>query len=653
MPDAQRRETPEETPAIHHVEEREDHFIVTDSTGAFRVEKSGLAPDTLAHIQGMAHGGLVGGIAGGVRVDSGPAEEGGQDAPPVESPDDPDKEPGPRQVEILDRGHPKREAGSGGKSTPLLMAEGGGVPDAGAPGSAFLPYPTVGPPDAGVGGMPVPAGAMAPPALPGGQSLLERMNGGPLDASQLFAVPQALMDAVPEGLRQLVKTTGAGLVLDPLAQAGRALAPQKDETLPDTSGPWKDPGMPPMATEDMAKTPAAPPAPAATLPGGGTGQVGELNKGLAEQRAALLAQAEVEKQRGAALLQLSDSHIAQMQGLEAAHAEQMAAHQRRADDLFQATLNAKIDPNRVWTSADVGQRIGAGIGIILSGIGQSMGGGPNLALQQIDRTIDRDIDAQKTNLENQRSLLSHYLQQGRDMVAAHQLAKADLKDMLAAQMMRVSAQFGGQEAAARAQLVSGQLRSDAAMKRSEILTRDFAMSKERLALQLAQEQQRLLGTFLTQPRAPGGGLPADEAVWEMMPKDMRERRVRLPGGGWGLAADKEQAGKVADGLRAADELKRNLQRYSQLHQSGKPRIPSALGGDAASAEQIRGTMTARLKDLEKLGAISKGDYELIEQQIPDISSWTTGNTAMEQKLSALGSAIDDAVASQMKALGVQ
>jgi hypothetical protein len=57
--------------------------------------------------------------------------------------------------------------------------------------------------------------------------------------------------------------------------------------------------------------------------------------------------------------------------------------------------------------------------------------------------------------------------------------------------------------------------------------------------------------------------------------------------------------------------------------------------------------------MEKLGAISKGDYELIERQIPDITSWTTGNTAMEQKLGELGRSIDDAVASQLRVLGVR
>jgi hypothetical protein len=60
-----------------------------------------------------------------------------------------------------------------------------------------------------------------------------------------------------------------------------------------------------------------------------------------------------------------------------------------------------IDPNRMWNSKSTGEQLLAAIGVMLAGIGQGMDHdkGPNPAVAIIQQAIDRDIDAQKANLQ--------------------------------------------------------------------------------------------------------------------------------------------------------------------------------------------------------------------------------------------------------------
>lgn len=70
-----------------------------------------------------------------------------------------------------------------------------------------------------------------------------------------------------------------------------------------------------------------------------------------------------------------------------------------------ATL--KLDPDRYWSNAATGQKVSLAIGAALSQFGDALlkRNGPNAVLQMIERAIDRDIDAQKTNIAMKRARL--------------------------------------------------------------------------------------------------------------------------------------------------------------------------------------------------------------------------------------------------------
>ena len=86
--------------------------------------------------------------------------------------------------------------------------------------------------------------------------------------------------------------------------------------------------------------------------------------------------------------------------LEAEAAEQakvqarVDARQAKLDAMGEEYAGLKIDSNRFWADKSTGEKILAGLAIGLGGYG----GGPNVALENFQRAIDRDIEIQKANI---------------------------------------------------------------------------------------------------------------------------------------------------------------------------------------------------------------------------------------------------------------
>lgn len=107
----------------------------------------------------------------------------------------------------------------------------------------------------------------------------------------------------------------------------------------------------------------------------------------------------------------------------------MAQQQKMADDV----RDTKIDPGHFFKNQSVVSNI---FGVIAAGLGgwvAAKNGGPNVALEQLNKSIDRDIAAQQSNLENKkaglaesRSLYGQKMAQFSDARAAALAAKSDM-----------------------------------------------------------------------------------------------------------------------------------------------------------------------------------------------------------------------------------
>ncbi len=101
-------------------------------------------------------------------------------------------------------------------------------------------------------------------------------------------------------------------------------------------------------------------------------------------------------------LRMEENHK-RLEGAHAATAQKMAA----LDAHYVELSNRKIDPERYMSSRSTGRVMLDLIGAIAGGVsvGQAGGNGPNRYLEDLQRHIDRDIDAQKFDIENGRQVL--------------------------------------------------------------------------------------------------------------------------------------------------------------------------------------------------------------------------------------------------------
>lgn len=274
------------------------------------------------------------------------------------------------------------------------------------------------------------------------------------------------------------------------------------------------------ATRKLQPAPkAAPEEPASTYApvsalsegrGGGGGGMraarSEISEGIDAQKQAILESAAVEKAQADEMAQAYQEIQARQESIKKTYEEKLAAAQKRGDGLKQEIKDQKIDPRGFWNKKDTSGKISAGIAIMLSGIGQGLAGGQNMAMQVIDKAIDRDIDAQKAELGKKQSLMSMYVQEGHDLQAAYQLAKADLLDATSTQLKMTASKFAGAKAQAVAQSQSGALDVQAAQLRMQVMAqgqemamRGVQMDAARLQIGLARAQQRWIEQGATSP----------------------------------------------------------------------------------------------------------------------------------------------------------
>lgn len=144
----------------------------------------------------------------------------------------------------------------------------------------------------------------------------------------------------------------------------------------------------------------------------------------------------------------SQAHMAQM-------AARQAAQQKSEDAQIQASQNAvtefsnspKIDPKALW-KGHTGAQVMATIGVALGAFGSALTHTPNTALDIINKAIDDNISAQKSELDRkahnvvlQGNLLSQLRARGLDEDARDNAARQIYSDMAAKQVAAVSSKY--------------------------------------------------------------------------------------------------------------------------------------------------------------------------------------------------------------------
>lgn len=181
-----------------------------------------------------------------------------------------------------------------------------------------------------------------------------------------------------------------------------------------------------------------------------------MNASLGAEEAAIKSGAAAESAEGSQNAKDIQNYVAQSQAEADAMKQKYQAFQDRDQKLEQAFSSSKIDPNRYWNEKSTGSKITAGIGLVLSGIGAGIGHSPNLAMEMMQRSIDRDIDAQKNDKSNAMNLWKMNREAYGNDVQASLATQNQLLGAVKAKALQSAAQAQGPMAQARiATLIQG------------------------------------------------------------------------------------------------------------------------------------------------------------------------------------------------------
>lgn len=272
----------------------------------------------------------------------------------------------------------------------------------------------------------------------------------------------------------------------------------------------------------------------------------------------------------------------------------------------QELASAKVDPERFWNSRSMPQKASAFIGIMLSGIGAGMQGvAGNSALNLINRAIDADIDAQKTELDTKSKTLNYkgnllglMRQKYQDEGVAQAATKATMLEKLQMQMQQQAALYENPLVQERAQLAIGQLREEKAKYDTQIGLQFQNQALKRL--EMDRSHQLDLMKF---------GLAQDEAQRKVLAGPAPEK------------ANESQRKKAGFAIRARQAEKEfgdiNGNRYdrSDIFSGIGATLPNLVRGtEAVRQEQAeRNFVNAILRD-ESGAAISQSEFDNARQQ---------------------------------------
>lgn len=193
---------------------------------------------------------------------------------------------------------------------------------------------------------------------------------------------------------------------------------------------------------------------------------------------------------------------------EAERKTRLAAKEEQINSAYNKLNDFSVDPGRWWKDKSNGEKATAFISIALAGIGNAFtaasqalaGGAPqqmeNPVLGMIDKAIDRDIDAQKSEfqklgmgLEHSRSMYEVAYRQVGDERKAEELVRIKMRQNVIDQIASITTNAESQAVVQRGRQVQEQLKQKNFKDMSDLNARAAAEEMQRKQLQLSASAQ--------------------------------------------------------------------------------------------------------------------------------------------------------------------
>lgn len=241
------------------------------------------------------------------------------------------------------------------------------------------------------------------------------------------------------------------------AESAQAFAP--------AAAPVDGPAPASVAPPALASAAPAVDPSAVSAGGGGADFTKSLTGALGQYGAGVDAQAKAEGELGKQQAGILEQQNADMQKLQQETMAQFQNYMKEADAVAKDVLNGHINPNHYMENLSAGKRVTNAIGLILGGMGAGLTGGENPAAKFIQNQIERDVEAQKANLQNKATLMGHFVRQGESVQNAANLARAFTANIYAAQLEAAAAKSKSPMAMA----IAKQTKAEFAMKYAPLL----------------------------------------------------------------------------------------------------------------------------------------------------------------------------------------
>ena len=304
-----------------------------------------------------------------------------------------------------------------------------------------------------------------------------------------------------------------------------------------------------------------------------------------------------------------------------------AARQAKLDEAFQKLdqsandlASKRVDPERYWANKTTGDKVMAGIGLFFGAFGQ----GGNKAVSVISDAIDRDINAQKSDIQTakdvytaRQGIYSDMFATYKDRRVAEEASRAAYLENAQLEVKRIAAKYAGPETQAKAQMLLGELEQKKQAARAE-----FA----KLVM---------------------GSMPVTaDANPEALKPEQRERFVP----GYGLALTKEDATKLKDHTAQAASTKGNLSRLLQIGAMGGKSSDLGLRNEAQTLVSI---LKGQLRTpVVGPGAVSESEWKLLDEIVADPTKLWSLDGSNRKRLETIMQYVDRQTASMVRSAGL-
>lgn len=334
------------------------------------------------------------------------------------------------------------------------------------------------------------------------------------------------------------------------------------------------------------------------------------------------AQANAESQYLAGLDARMKDHQRDVQVQEIARKKRVDAEIGKLNEAMTAFQDAKIDPNRMWSSASNASKTFMALGMALGALGQAHTGGRNTAIDIVKQAIDDDINIQKAEIAklgqhvtNRRNLLQDMRTMFSDERQAESAAKMALLDQAKVKLQQLAAQYKSPQIQGNLLQAIGQF--------------DMELAKAK-------------GDFMEQ-----AAIKALSAGAEGIPVPEKLKPYYVPG--WGVA----QAGQPSDVSKFRMEImpemtgaRDKISRLLLLAQKGSKANIDDRNEASSLAQQLQSEL--RMAVLGP-GAVTDTEREILKQIAPDpmvlfqwpgaVKKLQTLDSGIERKLNIYASAI--------------